>query len=87
MATSKDDKLVRTMQAIECHKCGGPLKKVSWKITAGAFDAGKEVEQTVYKCDKDDNFISFEMSTGNPSEFAGAYYDKDTDSFRVPEKD
>lgn len=53
-----------------CPKCGGPLKKVGWKITAGAFDAGKEVEQTVFQCQEDKEFISVEVSTGKPSEFA-----------------
>ncbi len=53
-----------------CHMCNGQMQKVSWKITAGAFDAGKEVEQTVFVCPEDKNFVSIETSTGNPSEFA-----------------
>ncbi|HRV76243.1 MAG: hypothetical protein H6799_03375 [Candidatus Nomurabacteria bacterium] len=55
---------------LACPKCGGPLKKVSWKITAGFFDPGKEVEQTALQCPDDDEFISFEVSTGNLSKFA-----------------
>lgn len=62
--------LVPSNSNIKCPVCGELMKKVSWKITAGAFDAGKEVEQTVFQCSKDKNFISFEVSTGNASEFA-----------------
>lgn len=78
MAKSKEEskELVPTSSTMGCPKCGQEMRKVSWQITAGAFDAGKEVEQTVYQCTKDKNFISVEVSTGNPSEFAGAtFYD------------
>lgn len=61
---------------IPCRQCGSIMKKVSWRITAGAFDAGKEVEQTVYQCSKDKNFLSIEVSTGNKSEFAAEYDDE-----------
>ena len=54
----------------KCPQCGELMKKVSWKITAGAFDAGKEVEQSVFQCPFDKNFVSLEVSTGKPSEFA-----------------
>ena len=56
--------------SLACPKCGGPLKKVSWKITAGFFDPGKEVEQTALQCPVDKEFVSYEVSTGNDSEFA-----------------
>ena len=62
--------LIPSFEVIKCHECGAPMKKVSWKITAGAFDAGKEVEQTVFECSVDGNFLSVEVSTGKPSEFA-----------------
>lgn len=55
---------------VECPLCKKPMKRVSWKITAGAHDARYEVEQTVFQCDQDKNFVSIEVSTGNPSEFA-----------------
>jgi len=64
------DGLVPIIKLMECQQCGAPMNKVSWKITAGAFDAGKEVEQTVFQCGADKSFVSVEVSTGNPSEFA-----------------
>ena len=65
----KNDLILGDMKP-KCPICGSDMKKVSWKITAGAFDAGREVEQTTYQCDLDGNFISIEVSTGNDSEFA-----------------
>ena len=62
--------LIPSFEVIKCQECGAPMKKVSWKITAGAFDAGKEVEQTVFECSLDGNFLSIEASTGKLSEFA-----------------
>ncbi len=64
-------------KSLACPQCGGPLTKVSWKITAGSFDAGKEVEQTALQCLDDKEFICFEVSTGKPSEFAIFPYDAD----------
>lgn len=68
--TSSNKTLITLGETLKCQKCGEPMKKVSWKVTAGAFDAGEEVEQTVFQCSVDKNFVSVEVSTGNPSEFA-----------------
>lgn len=66
-----------------CPICGDAMKKVSWKITAGAFDAAKEVEQTVYQCVTDKNFISVEVSTGNASEFAIENFGDDLEAYEL----
>ncbi|MGB4758954.1 MAG: hypothetical protein WBP26_02765 [Candidatus Saccharimonadales bacterium] len=63
-------KLVAPSGDIKCHECGETMRKISWKITAGAYDAGKEVEQYVFECPKDKNTTTIEMTTGQPSEFA-----------------
>lgn len=55
--------------------CGNPMKRIKWEITAAAFDAGKEVEQTVYQCPKEEAFMAIEVSTGNPSKFAAPALD------------
>ncbi len=68
--SAKDTNELVSLGAMKCPICGSAMKKVSWKITAAAFDAGKEVEQTVFQCDTDKNFISIEVSTGKDSEFA-----------------
>ncbi len=75
----KPTDLAKIQVMMKCQKCGGQLKKVSWKITAGAFDAGKEVEQTVFQCPDDKEFISLEISTGNESEFAFTFDDESYD--------
>lgn len=69
----KDKELLAAISRNKCQFCGAPLMKVSWKVTAAAFDAGKEVEQTVYQCSEDKNFVTIEVSTGNPSQFAVSY--------------
>jgi uncharacterized Fe-S cluster-containing radical SAM superfamily protein len=55
---------------IVCHKCGEPMRKISWKVTAGSYDAGKEVEQLVFECSNDKNTLCIEVTTGEPSEFS-----------------
>lgn len=67
-------KLAAPVGEIMCHKCGEKMRKISWKITAGAHDAGKEEEQFVFQCPNDKNTTTIEMTTGEPSEFA---YDVD----------
>ena len=62
--------LLSPVGSVRCHECGTPMKQISWKITAGAHDAGKEVQQFVYACPEDRNTTTVEMTTGNPSEFA-----------------
>jgi hypothetical protein len=66
----ESNKLVPTVETMKCQLCGKPMKKISWCITAAAFDAREEVEQTVFKCMDDGRFFTIEVSTGNPSEFA-----------------
>ncbi|HWB39480.1 MAG TPA: hypothetical protein VG604_04575 [Candidatus Saccharimonadales bacterium] len=80
MAKSDSRQLIVSGKDMKCHHCGGPMRQISWKVTAGSHDAGKEVEQTVYQCPEDKNTICIELTTGDPSEFA---YDpsKDTEAF------
>jgi len=69
--TKEEKALVPTnINAVMCHICGQPMKRVKWEITTAAYDARFEVEQTVYQCKGDEAFMSIEVSTGNPSKFA-----------------
>lgn len=70
MSKEENNLVPANITSVMCHVCGNPMKRVKWEITAAAFDAGKEVEQTVYQCPEDEAFMSIELSTGNPSKFA-----------------
>lgn len=79
----KPKDLIPANTVMACPACGASMKKVSWIITAGAFDAGKEVEQTTYQCADDKNFISVEVSTGHPSEFAVENFEDNLEAYEL----